>query len=68
MDGKGRATDNSYIENFFGTLKRMYVYLNPASKGLELYVEVVKFIEKYNRRNYQGIDRKKPLNLYQQEA
>ena len=68
MDGKGRATDNAFIERFFGTLKRKHVYLNPASNGLELYVGVVKFIEKYNRRNHQGIDRQKPINLYQQAA
>jgi putative transposase len=68
MDGKGRATDNAFIERFFGTLKRKHVYLNPASNGLELYVGVSKFIEKYNRRNHQGIDRKKPINLYQQAA
>jgi putative transposase len=56
MDGKGRATDNAFVERFFGALKCKYVYLNPASNGLELYVGVAKFIEKYNRRNHQGID------------
>ncbi len=68
MDGKGRATDNAFIKRFFGTLKRKHVYLNPTSNGLELYVGLAKFIEKYNRRNHQGIDRKKPINLYQQAA
>ena len=68
MDGKGRATDNAFIERFFGTLKRKHIYLNPASDGLELYVGVATFIEKYNRRNHQGVDRKKPINLYQKAA
>ncbi len=68
MDGKGRATDNAFIERFFGTLKRNHACLNPARNGLELYVGVAKFIEKNNRRNHQGIDRKKPINLYQQAA
>ena len=68
MDGKGRATENAFIERFFGTLKRKHVYLNPARNGLMLHVGVVKFIEKYNRRYHQGINRQKPINLYQQAA
>ena len=68
MDGKGRATDNAFIERFFGTLKRKHIYLNPAENGLELYSGVAKFIEKYNRRNHQGIERKKPITLYLKAA
>ena len=68
MDGKGRATDNAFIERFFGTLKRKHIYLNPAENGLELYSGVAKFIEKYNRRNHQGIERKKPVTLYLKAA
>jgi putative transposase len=68
MDGKGRATDNAFIERFFGTLKRKHIYLNPAENGLELYSGVAKFIEKYNRRSHQGIERKKPINLYMKAA
>jgi transposase InsO family protein len=43
-----RATDNAFIERFFGNLKRIHSYLNPASNGLELYVAVANFIDKYN--------------------
>ncbi len=68
MDGKERATDNAFIERFFGTLKRKHIYLNPAENGLELYSGVAKFIEKYNRRNHQGIERKKPITLYLKAA
>jgi putative transposase len=68
MDGKGRATDNAFIERFFGTLKRKHIYLNPADNGLELYSGVARFIEKYNQRNHQGIDRKKPITLYLKAA
>lgn len=64
MDGKGRATDNAFIERFFGTIKRKHVYLYPAADGLELYEGVQKFINKYNRRSHQGIGRQKPINLY----
>ena len=36
MDGKGRATDNAFIERFFRTLKKKHIYLYPAESGLEL--------------------------------
>jgi putative transposase len=29
MDGKGRATDNAWIERFWKTIKTEYIYLNP---------------------------------------
>lgn len=64
MDGKGRATDNAFIERFFGTIKRKHIYLYPACDGLELYLGVDKFIKKYNRRRHQGIGRCKPMELY----
>jgi len=65
MDGKGRATDNAFIERFFRTLKREHVYLHPTSDGLELYNGIAKFMDRYNnRRNHQGIDRKKPREIY----
>jgi len=68
MDGKGRATDNAYIERFFRTLKWEHIYLHPAQDGLELYQGVDTFINKYNNRKHQGINRRKPLELYQQAA
>ena len=37
MDGKGRATDNAYIERFFRSLKWDHVYLYPTDDALELY-------------------------------
>lgn len=37
MDGKGRATDNAFIERWFRTIKQKYIYLHPAENGLELY-------------------------------
>jgi putative transposase len=64
MNGKGRATDNIFIERFFGTLKRKHIYLNPAENGLELYKGVQKFIKEYNQKRHQGINRQKPSELY----
>ncbi|MFA0960334.1 IS3 family transposase [Roseivirga sp. BDSF3-8] len=69
MDGKGRATDNTFIERFFRTLKYKHVYLHPADDGLTLYKGINKFIEKYNnKRRHQGIGRIKPVELFKQAA
>lgn len=64
MDGRGRATDNIYIERFFRTIKQDYVYLNPAQDGLELYRGIAQYIGKYNQRRHQGINRQKPIERY----
>jgi putative transposase len=68
MDGKGRATDNAFIERFWGTIKRKHIYLNPAEDGLELYQGIANFILKYNHRHHQGINRQKPIDLYTKAA
>ena len=62
MDGRGRATDNAFIERFWGTLQGKYVYLNPAEDGLALYDGIKTFIMKYSKRNHQGIIREKPID------
>lgn len=64
MDGKGRATDNAYIERWFRTIKQKYIYLNPEKNGLALYQGVARFVKHYNCRKHQGIGRRKPMNLY----
>ncbi len=69
MDGKGRATDNAHIERFFRTLKRDHIHLYPADNGMALYLGIKRFINKYNyRRTNQGIDRRKPGELYLEVA
>ena len=50
MDGKGRATDNIWIERFWKSLKHDYVYLNPSDDGYELYGGVLRHIEYYNAK------------------
>ena len=64
MDGKGRATDNIYIERFFRTIKYDYIYLNPVESGWELYEGIQDFIKGYNKRSHQGIDNQKPKDLF----
>jgi putative transposase len=69
MDGKGRATDNIFIERFWRTLKQDYVYLNPAETGTELYKGLRGYIIYYNtQKSHQGIGRISPAKLYHQAA
>lgn len=64
MDGKGRAIDNIYIERFWRTIKYNYIYLNPPADGLELYQGVKEYIEFYNQKKHQGINRQRPRDLF----
>lgn len=68
MDGKGRAIDNIYIERWFRTLKQRYVYLNPANNGWELRRGIDRFVNKYNNKRHQGINRLKPVDLFTKAA
>lgn len=63
MDGKGRATDNIWIERFWKSLKHDYIYLNPCDDGFELYGGVQSHIEYYNQRTHHTT-KQKPNNRY----
>jgi len=43
MDGKGRATDNVFIERFWRSLKYEHIYLWPAKDAIELYRGIRKY-------------------------
>ena len=68
MDGKGRALDNIYIERFWRTIKYQHIFLNPADNGLDLFIGIKKWIDKYHYRDHQGIDRKKPKYIFHNAA
>lgn len=69
MDGKGRATDNIFIERLWRTVKQDYVYLHPAEDALELYHGLQKFINFYNHeKTHQGIGRLTPSAIYLEAA
>ncbi len=68
MDSKGRALDNIYIERFWRTIKQQYIYLNPAFDGINLYLGIKQWIDKYNHKAHQGIGRIKPIEKYQNAA
>jgi len=66
MDGKGRATDNIFIERFWRTVKQDYVYICPPTDGNELYCGLKDFITYYNKeKKHQGINRKTPSEVYE---
>src|SRR5690606_20818702 len=65
MDGKGRATDNIFIERLWRTVKQDYVYLHPAADGRELHDGIETFLNFYNyEKTHQGIGRVRPADLY----
>jgi len=69
MDGKGRATDNAFIERFFRTIKYDRLYLNPSRDGHELYNECEDFINYYNhRRSHSSIGKVAPIKVYKTAA
>lgn len=69
MDGKGRATDNAFIERFFRTIKHDRLYLNPSRDGHELYNECEDFINYYNnRRTHSSIGKIAPGKVYKKAA
>ena len=69
MDGKGRATDNIYIERFWRTLKQDWVYSHPVDNGAELWAGIKWYIEYYNKeKTHQGIGRRIPERVYRRVA
>lgn len=69
MNGKGRATDNAYIERFFRTIKYEKLYLSPASDGLQLYGQCNDYIAYYNeKRSHSQIGKRPPAERLRQAA
>lgn len=66
MDGRARCLDNIWIERFWRTIKREYIYLNPESDVLQLHKGIDQYIQYYNtKRPHQGLDNHAiPINIY----
>ncbi|MFN2396881.1 MAG: IS3 family transposase [Bacteroidales bacterium] len=65
MDGKGRATDNIFIERLWRTVKYDDIYLHAYENGLELYQGLNKFFKFYNQqRRHSSIGNKRPSDLF----
>ena len=69
MDGKGRATDNAFIERLWRSVKYEKIYLNPPEHGIQLYELLKHYFNYYNNeRRHQSIKDEIPINIYKQVA
>lgn len=65
MTGKGRCTDNVYIERFWRSFKSEEFYLNDYTSVKELKKAIGVYIEFYNQRRWhQSLDYKTPAEVY----
>ena len=58
MDGKGRATENAFIERLWRTLKYEHVYVKPAENAKELIEGLKSYFDKYNYKRRHSCIRK----------
>jgi len=65
MDGKGRATDNAFIEGLWKMVKYEDIYLKNYDTGEKLYHGLKRYFEDYNyKRRHSSIDDCYPSQLY----
>ena len=65
MDGKGRATDNIWIERFWKSIKYDYIYLNPCDNGTDLLEGVAGYINYYHTKTHHTT-KQSPNNRYKE--
>jgi putative transposase len=69
MDGKGRATDNIFIERLWRSLKYEYIYLNPCNDGVALYAGLSNYFDFYNhKRVHQNLNYALPVEAFKAAA
>lgn len=65
MDGRGRATDNAFIERVWRSVKQEKIYTNEFENGTELWMALVEYFNFYNHdRPHQALDYKMPVEIY----
>ena len=65
MDGKGRATDNAFIERLWRSVKYEKIYIHPPTDGVDLYHKVQEYMYYYNNeRRHSGINDRVPATQY----
>jgi putative transposase len=65
MDGRGRCHDNIFVERLWWTVKHEWVYLRPATNGLEQKRSLAEFFDWYNlRRPHQALGWRTPDEAY----
>lgn len=61
MDGKGRATDNAFIERFWRSLKYEHIYLYPKQDAIALFKGIEEYMTWYNEvRRHSSLDQRRP--------
>jgi putative transposase len=66
-DGRGRATDNAFIERLWRSVKWECVYLNPATDGQHLYEQLHAYFTYYNHhRPHQALKGQTPAQVFAQ--
>lgn len=69
MDGKGRATDNAFIERLWRNAEYGKIYLNPPKDGMDLYLLLAEYFDYYNHdRRHRSIDYERPIDLFKGAA
>jgi putative transposase len=65
MDGKGRYTDNIFIERLWRALKYEEIYLKNYENGIELYRSLKRYFDFYNHeRPHQSLNYMTPSEVY----
>ena len=65
MDGKGRATDNIFIERVWRSLKYEDVYLHDYATLAEAHAGIGRWIRFYNvRRSHTSLENRTPMEVY----
>ncbi|WP_092676272.1 integrase core domain-containing protein [Hymenobacter arizonensis] len=66
-DGRGRATDNAFIERLWRTVKWKHIYLNPTTDGHHVFLQLDAYSAYYNhRRPHQGLRSQTPAHVFTQ--
>ncbi len=69
MDGKGRATDNIFVERLWRSVKYEYLYLQRPESCQELYRGLQNYFRFYNHdRLHQSLEYQTPETIYQKAA
>lgn len=67
MDGRGRATDNAFIERLWRNVKQECTYLHCFEDGASLWIGLAEYFEFYNHhRLHQGLGYLTPHSVYEQ--
>jgi len=65
MDGKGRATDNAFIERLWRSVKYEAINLNPPKDSNDLFRKLTQYFTYYNhKRRHSSIDQDFPAQKY----